>query len=60
MAYINDYTYYENTGNPFTEQENWGSYQYVSLDDIVNNFMLMYVGNDKLVNNVEKYNIFDW
>ena len=57
MAYINDYTYYENTGNPFTEQENWGSYQYVSLDDIVNNFMLMYVGNDKLVNNVEKYNI---
>ena len=57
MAYINDYTYYENTGNPNTEDENWGSYQYIPLEDIVNNFMLMYVGNDKLINNVERYNI---
>ena len=56
MAYITDYQYYENGGvNP--TNSNWGSYQFVSLDDIVNNFMLMYVGNDKLINNVEKYNI---
>tara|TARA_R110000772_G_scaffold10990_4_gene34699 strand:+ start:279 stop:1205 length:927 start_codon:yes stop_codon:yes gene_type:complete len=57
MAYITEYQYYENTGNPHTEDENWGSYQYVSLNDIVNNFMLMYVGNDKLINNAERYNI---
>jgi hypothetical protein len=56
MAYLNGYQYYENSGN-IPEGENWGSYQYVSLEDIVNNFMLMYVGNDKLINNVSKYNV---
>ena len=57
MAYLTEYQYYENTGNSSTESENWGSYQYISLDDIVNNFMLMYVGNDKLINNAERYNV---
>ena len=56
MTYITDYQYYENAGVTPTNS-NWGSYQFVSLDDIVTNFMLMYVGNDKLINNVEKYNI---
>jgi hypothetical protein len=56
MAYLTGYQYYENSGN-IPENENWGSYQYVSLDDIVNNFMLMYVGNDKLINNVQRYNV---
>ena len=37
MAYITDYQYYENGGNA-PEDANWGSYQYVSLQDIVNNF----------------------
>ena len=56
MAYLTQYQYYENDGlNP--EDANWGSYQYVSLKNIVNNFELMYVGNDKLINNVERYNI---
>ena len=55
MAYITGYQYYENSGNNW-EDDNWGSYQYVNLIDIVNNFMLMYVGNDKLINNVERYN----
>jgi len=56
MAYLTGYQYYENAGVT-PEDANWGSYQYISLDDIVNNFMLMYVGNDKLVNNVERYNV---
>ena len=56
MAYLTGYQYYENEGNN-PEDANWGSYQYLSLKDIVNNFMLMYVGNDKLVNNVERYNV---
>ena len=56
MAYLNGYQYYENSGNT-PQNENWGSYQYSSLGDIVNNFMLMYVGNDKLINNVSKYNV---
>lgn len=56
MAYLNGYQYYENAGN-LPENKNWGSYQYIPLSDIVNNFMLMYVGNDKLINNVTKYNV---
>ena len=56
MAYITDYQYYENGGNQ-PEDANWGSYQYISLNDIVNNFMTMYVGNDKLINNAERYNV---
>ena len=56
MAYLTDYQYYDNEGNQ-PQDANWGSYQYVTLEDIVNNFMLMYVGNDKLINNVERYNV---
>lgn len=56
MAYISDYQYYENDGvNP--EDVNWGSYQYVGLQDIVNNFLLMYSGNHSLVNNEERYKV---
>ena len=57
MPYISQYQYYENGGNQ-PENANWGSYQYVSLYDIVNNFMLMYAGNHSLVNNEERYKGF--
>lgn len=56
MAYISQYQYYEN-GGVAPEDANWGSYQYVSLQDIVNNFLLMYSGNHSLVNNEERYRI---
>ena len=56
MAYISQYQYYENGGNS-PEDANWGSYQYVSLYDIVNNFMLMYAGNHNLVNNEERFKV---
>jgi len=56
MAYISQYQYYENNGN-IPEDANWGSYQYVSLQDIVTNFILMYSGNHSLVNNEERYKI---
>ncbi len=56
MSYITNYQYYTNNG-VIPEDSNWGSYQYVSLADIVNNFILMYVGNDKLVNNVDRYTV---
>ncbi len=56
MAYLTQYNYYENNGqNP--ESENWGSYQYVPLDDIVNNFMLMNMGNNSLINNENRYRV---
>ena len=56
MAYISQYQYYENGGDQ-PEDVNWGSYQYVSLEDIVTNFLLMYSGNHSLVNNEERYKI---
>ena len=54
MGYITQYKYYENDGLA-PENENWGSYQYVSLYDIVNNFNLMYADNHSLVNNTPRY-----
>jgi len=56
MAYISQYQYYENNGNN-PQDANWGSYQYVSLFDIVNNFLLMHTGNHSLVNNGERYKV---
>lgn len=56
MAYLSQYEYYTNSGNQ-PQDANWGSYQYVSLEDIVNNYMLMYYGNHSLVNNEEKYKV---
>jgi len=50
MAYISQFDYY-------TQESNHGSYQYVSLEDVVNNFMLMYQGNHSLVNNENRYKI---
>ena len=56
MAYISQYQYYTNSGNT-PQDANWGSYQYVSLFDIVNNFMLMHTGNHSLINNEERYKV---
>lgn len=56
MSYISQYEYYENGGNA-PEDANWGSYQYVSLQDIVVNYQLMYSGNHSLINNEERYKI---
>lgn len=56
MAYITDYQYYEN--NQVSPKEaNWGSYQYVTLEDIVTNFMLIYQGNNEILNNIERYQV---
>ena len=56
MGYITPFQYYYNeNNNPINL--NWGSYQYVSLADIVNNFMLMYQGNTSLVNNESRYKV---
>ena len=41
----------------YSDPANYGSYQYTTLADIVNNFMIMYVGNDKQINNVRRHEI---
>lgn len=47
---MNAYDYY-------SDSNNWGDAQFVTLKDVVDNFMIMYVGNDKLIDNVSRYNI---
>ena len=48
--------YYTNSGDNPT-YDNWGTYQYMLLEDIINNFLLTYVGDDKLINKVERYEV---
>jgi hypothetical protein len=55
-----------NYGNPLspnsyaygdTVEENYGSYSYVSLNDVVNNFMVAYVGTGKLIGSVKRTDV---
>jgi hypothetical protein len=56
MGYITDYKYYENSGVSPTDL-NHGSYQYVSLVDIVRNYMAMYTGDDQAVDNIPMFRV---
>ena len=40
-----------------TVEKNYGSYSYISLDDIVNNFLVAYVGTDKLITSVKRTDV---
>lgn len=40
-----------------TVEKNYGSYTYISLDDIVNNFLIAYVGDDKLIPSVKRTDV---
>ena len=37
-----------------TVEENYGSYSYIKLDDIINNFMVAYVGDGKLITSCKR------
>jgi len=38
-------------------EENYGSYSYIKLNDIINNFIVAYVGDDKLIQKVNRTDI---
>ena len=40
-----------------TVEKNYGSYSYISLDDVVNNFLVAYVGTDKLIPSVKRTDV---
>ena len=40
-----------------TVEQNYGSYSYISLNDIINNFMVAYVGNGKLIGNAKRTDV---
>lgn len=50
MIQLTDQQYYEN-------EENWGQYQYILLKEIINNFYIMYVGDDKIINDCKRYEV---
>jgi len=56
MAQLTDYQYYANDGDS-PEDINWGNYQYVLLKDIINRFYMMYVGDDKVINDCKRYEV---
>lgn len=41
----------------YTDSANWGEDQYVFLSDIINNFMIVNVGDDKIINKVERHDV---
>ncbi len=40
-----------------TVEENYGSYSYISLNDVINNFMVAYVGTGKLIGDVKRTDV---
>ena len=40
-----------------TTEENYGSYSYLSLNDVINNFMVAYVGTGKLIGSVKRTDV---
>lgn len=43
--------------NYYQDENLWGNYQYITLSQLVDNFMMNYVGDDKLLTNVKRYNV---
>ena len=40
--------------------ENYGGYQFVSISDIINNFIVAYVGQDKIIPRVKRTDVAYW
>ena len=40
-----------------TVEDNYGGYQYIKLNEVVNNFMIAYVGQSKLIPNVKRTDV---
>ena len=51
MAYINQ------TSQAYYDGDDFGNYQFVSLNDIVNQFMIVYVGEDKIIPKVKRIDV---
>ena len=41
----------------YESPNNYGNYQFVSLEDIINQFMFVYVGEDKLITKAKKLDV---
>ena len=41
----------------YSDNDNLGNYQYTTLEDVINTFQLRYVGDDKLIHKVRRYDV---
>lgn len=50
--------YYEGPDGQWnSNDENYGSYQFISLKDIINNFIIAYVGEDKIISKIKRTDV---
>ena len=45
------------TQQSYYQSQDHGNYQFTSLDDIINQFMIAYVGEDKIISKVKRIDI---
>ena len=48
------------TQKDYYEGNDYGSYQFVSLEDIINQFMVVYVGEEKIINKISRTDVAFW
>lgn len=41
----------------YSDATKHGQYQFVNMSDVINNFMLMYVGDEKIINDIPRYQV---
>ena len=41
----------------YSDSSNWGESQYVKLSDVINNFMIINVGDGKLINDISRFDV---
>ncbi len=50
--------YYEGADGIWNSgDENYGNYQFTSLDDLINNFIIAYVGEDKIISKIKRTDV---
>ena len=50
--------YYEGSdGNQASNVNDYGNYQFIFLDDIINNFIIAYVGEDKIISKIKRTDV---
>ena len=49
--------YIDSTQQQYYQENEFGNYQFTSLDDVINQFMVAYVGEDKLISKVKRVDV---
>ena len=47
----------DTTQQQYYQENNYGNYQFTSLDDIINQFMVVYVGDQKIIQKASRIDV---